>query len=217
MESRLVVLISGWTGMDFLWKPTTERFKSVGYDVITAQMPNNGFGAIEETACRVGIMISELRDFYDKIVVVGHSMGGLVSRVMVQYLELHSIDAYISLGTPHNGTYLAYLAPWSKSACQMRPGSMLLNGLNDTEWPSSIPALSIQAGLDELMVPSSSTKVGWAVNRKIPGTNHISLAFSEKVFVEMWGWLSCEVFGDGVTLIEGSGLESKMVVLADEI
>lgn len=217
MEKRLVVLISGWTGREFLWTPMSERFKAIGYDVITAKMPDHGFGSIEDTACRVAVMISEVRRFYDKIVVIGHSMGGLVGRTIVQHLELDKIDAFVTLGTPHKGTYTAYLAPWSESACQMRPGSFFLKSLNEAVWPSDVPALCLQAGVDELVVPAKNAKARWATNRTVPYTDHLSIVFSERTFLEIWGWLTCEVFHEDTVTMGPVGEGSRMVVVDYEV
>lgn len=229
MQKRVVLLISGWTGRQFLWNPMAERFKAVGYDVITAKMPGHGFGSIEDTACRAAVLLSEVRRFYDQVIVIGHSMGGLVGRTIIQHLELAQIDAFVSLGTPHWGTYTAYLAPWSESACQMRPGSFFLKSLNEADWPENLPALALQASFDELVVPARNAKVPWATNRTVPFTNHVSIAFSEKTFLEIWSWLVSEVFGDNlqemVTELQGGeavidlerklplGESSRMVVV----
>ena len=59
---------------------------------------------------------------YERIHVVGHSMGGLIARYYVTRLggdeRVHTL---VTLGTPHHGTYLAYA--WnSRLMQQLRPG-----------------------------------------------------------------------------------------------
>ena len=45
----------------------------------------------------------------DKVVLVGHSMGGLAARAVVQLLGADDVYALITLGTPHYGSPLALL------------------------------------------------------------------------------------------------------------
>ena len=58
----------------------------------------------------------------DKLVLVGHSMGGLVCR---DYLAIHGgdkVDRLITLATPHQGSQLAALG-LGANAREMEPGS----------------------------------------------------------------------------------------------
>lgn len=214
MGRKLIVFISGWMKRDLVWKPMEARFKSSGYDVITAYVPSNGFGDIQDSACHVAVALQEVRPFYDKVVVCGHSMGGLVGRVIVQHLGFEGIDAYVSLGTPHNGTYAAYLAPWSQSAKQMQPGSTFLESLNGEPWPSHIPALALQAQFEAVVLPQANAKFEPATNRVIPLTSHLTLPLSQNTFLQTWGWLTYSVFGEPGRE-NHAGISSKLV-LVDE-
>lgn len=195
MRNKLIVFISGWMKRDIVWKPMEKKFKASGYDVITAYVPSNGFGDIQDSACQVAVALQEVRPFYDKVVICGHSMGGLVGRVVVQHLGFTDIDAYVSLGTPHNGTYAAYLAPWSESAKQMQPGSLFLNSLNAEPWPD-IPALALQAQFEAIVLPQHNAKIDFGLNRVIPMTGHTTLPLSQNAFLQTWGWLTYSVFGE---------------------
>ncbi len=192
MGNKLVVFISGWSGRKFLWAPLSHRFQSVGYDVITANVPNHGFGDILDASCHIAIMLQEVRQFYDKIVILGHSMGGLIGRAVIQHLG-SDVDAYVSLGTPHRGTEVARLAPWSDSAKQMTPGSAFLESLEEEPWPG-VPALALQAQFEEIVLPQRNAAIDFGRNVTIPYTGHVTLTLSQRAFLEIWEWLTNEVF-----------------------
>jgi pimeloyl-ACP methyl ester carboxylesterase len=214
MRNKLIVFISGWMKRDIVWKPMENKFKASGYDVITAYVPSNGFGDIQESACQVAVMLQEVRPFYDKIVVCGHSMGGLIGRVVVQHLGFTDIDAFVSLGTPHNGTYAAYLAPWSESAKQMQPGSVFIESLNGEPWPSDVPALTLQAQFEAIVLPQKNAMTEFGLNRVIPLATHATLPLVQNTFLQTWGWLTYSVFGEPGRE-NRTGISSRLV-LADE-
>ena len=111
MAKRLVVLASGWAKQDFLWTPLAKRLEMIGYDTVCAHFPHNGFGHIEDSAEKIGCVIEEMRPFYEHLTFVGHSMGGLLGRFLIQGMDMAQIDSYVSLGTPHEGTWAAWLGP----------------------------------------------------------------------------------------------------------
>lgn len=64
------------------------------------------------------------------IILIGHSMGGLVSSYYSEYLDLdNTIKAVITIGTPFSGTKIA-VAGAGTNARQMCPGSKFLQELH---------------------------------------------------------------------------------------
>lgn len=210
MARRLVVLASGWAKQDFLWIPFSNRMKAAGYDTVCAHFPNNGFGAIEDSAERIGCVIEEMRPFYEHLTFVGHSMGGLLGRFLIQNMGTTSIDSYVSMGTPHLGTWLAWLGHWSASARQMRTDSSFLEALIDTPWPSHIPALALQAQFEEIVLPKANAKIDFGRNQIIPWTTHVSLPLAWRSYVEVLGWLTYSVFGESGPHGAGKGFGSSL-------
>lgn len=51
----------------------------------------------------------------DKVALVGHSMGGLAARAVIQLMQQPGIHALITLGTPHYGSPLALLRESTQS------------------------------------------------------------------------------------------------------
>jgi pimeloyl-ACP methyl ester carboxylesterase len=66
---------------------------------------------------------------HERVHVVGHSLGGLIARYHVQRQGGdRSIESLVTLGTPHQGTALAYLLP-TRLGRQLRPGSSIVREL----------------------------------------------------------------------------------------
>lgn len=113
-----------------------------------------------------------------RIILLGHSMGGLVGRTMIHHLgyEPH-VSHYVSFGTPHHGTVLGPLAHWyAHTAAQMTPGSKFLRALNAHEGkPSPVRYTSVHAQFDEIVNPHSSVTLAGAANPVVPFVFHTTM------------------------------------------
>lgn len=80
-----------------------------------------------ETAADLGQKIDEILRICgcQKVDVVAHSMGGLVTRWYIQNIRSDTIDQIIFLGTPHLGAPKAYLA-WEAGEMGPAPENLLL-------------------------------------------------------------------------------------------
>lgn len=210
MGRRLVVLASGWTDVDALWWPMARKLEAIGYDTLRTTMPRRGFGPIEDSALAIGSVLLDISPSYESIIWVGHSMGGLIGRFLVQELESDFIKGYVSLGTPHGGTHMASLAPWSESAQQMKIGSKFMKNLNSTPWPEKIPALALQASFDEAVRPRKRSKMRGAKNIVIPKTTHTTLPLSDIAYSTIVQWMLFDVFGDECVIVNELGHSSKL-------
>ena len=102
----------------------------------------------------------------ESIVVIAHSMGGLVSRDYVKNLGGSTkVDSLITMGTPHYGTDLAVLAKFLTfgscigiTACnQMARGSSFLNSLNaGDDTIGNVRYTAIATKVDEVVFPYST-------------------------------------------------------------
>lgn len=210
MDRRLIVLTSGWGKVDLGWTFLSRKFRSAGFDVIWASYPLRGLVSIEESAQEVYKVLPVLNEEYDHITLIGHSMGGLIGRYIVQKMDGHNyIDSYVSIGTPHHGTPIAVLGRWSESAEQMRPNSIFLQDLNTTQWPN-VPALTISGGFDRIVFPQArATFDGASDHAHIKKTTHTGLLLHPRCYQEIWGWLTYGVFQE-VGFNNQSGHVSKL-------
>ena len=96
---------------------------------------------------------------YERIHVIGHSLGGLIARYYVQRLggdqRVHSL---ITLGTPHSGTLLARAGQALPLVRQLAPGSELLNELAEPA-TCSTRFVAFYSDLDHVVVPSRNARI----------------------------------------------------------
>lgn len=86
-----------------------ETLRSEGYDIVVLNF-TDATDYIQRNALVLVELISQVNaviDPYRDLAIVGASMGGLVARYALAYMETHSMDhrtvLYVSLDTPHRG------------------------------------------------------------------------------------------------------------------
>jgi hypothetical protein len=192
--TTMIVFAPGWGDPSIVIDRLAARFE--GVDKLVLSYHNRGMTShIADTINSVKPIVRILRENYETLIFIGHSMGGLVGRSLDYLLEDHGWgfwDTYISIASPHQGTKLASLGnPFLKrllpSITDMRPGSRFLDYKYDICTPERY---SIQAQFDELLFPQSSAVLPNAKEHVIiPGTNHLTVATSKKTFEQINTWL----------------------------
>lgn len=113
----------------------------------------------------------------EKVLLVGHSMGGIITR---NYVQNRGGSAYVSgmvtLGAPHHGSKLA---PFAISAMgkMLLPGSDFLAEFNKVPWPEGPQAVSIYTRYDNIVLPAESAVMPGAETIELDGMGHTSLLF----------------------------------------
>lgn len=133
--------------------------------------------AATQLAIRVETLCEETG--FERIHVIGHSMGGLIARYYVQRLGGDArVHTLVTLGTPHAGTLPAYLVP-HRLARQLRPGSDLVAELAEPAAGCRTRFLAVWSDLDQMIVPRRAARVDHpdldARNVLIRGVGHMSL------------------------------------------
>ena len=150
------------------------------------------------------------RTGYERIHVIGHSLGGLIARYYVQRLGGHErVHTLVTMGTPHAGTYTAYMLLPYRLARQLRPGSDLT-----TELDLDVPGCQTRficywSDLDQMIVPKRNARMVHpalsAHNVLVRGAGHLSLPISTRLVHEISTALS-QLNTDGSTLTPGVSL-----------
>lgn len=110
-----------------------------------------------------------------QVLLVGHSMGGLVARAYLRQAGGAAVRKLITLGTPHEGSRHAWLM-YGASLADMRPGSAFLTTLNTgiADAPA-VPVVSLWSWHDSMVTPQTSSRLAWAHNIEIGGVAHNAL------------------------------------------
>ena len=152
---------------------------------------------IEKTCAETG---------YERVHVVGHSLGGIVARYYIQRMggdqRVHTL---CTLGSPHAGTLTAHLWP-SRVARQLRPGSALLTELAAPAPGTRTRFVAFWSDLDQLIVPQRSARLSHpdlaARNVLLRGVGHMSLLVHSRVAHEI-AMVLAHLDEDGTTRTAG--------------
>ncbi|MGZ5201354.1 MAG: lipase family alpha/beta hydrolase [Telluria sp.] len=126
-----------------------------------------------------------------KLVVVGHSMGGLVARAWLRRGGGALAARVITRGTPHHGSLLARLAPGTNGAqmrrgAGQRPESAWLRALADSERQETRALItSIWSHHDNMVAPQDSSFLPGARNIDFGGIGHVALGSDPRVLAEV--------------------------------
>jgi Palmitoyl protein thioesterase len=126
---------------------------------------------------------------YDRVHVVGHSLGGLIARYFVQRQGGdRRVESLVTLGTPHQGSVWAHVLP-TPLVRQLRPGSPVMQELAEPAPGFSTRVTAIYSDLDQIVVPTSSGRCDHpdlqSRNVLIHGVGHVSLARQRAVVDEV--------------------------------
>jgi len=142
------------------------------------------FGPIATSAQRLVGLLDQQHEVHDTIVVVGHSMGGLVGE--------HAgglgapIDALVTIGTPHQGHSLSRFGPLPVMR-EMATNSTYLTGVKALPGPRP-PLLVITAEKDRLVSRSASRPDRPHELLQVPGTGHLSVIFEQATADAILDW-----------------------------
>lgn len=108
---------------------------------------------------------------YDRVHIIGHSLGGLVARYFVQRLGGDTlVDTLVTLGTPHQGTQAARLASALPLVRQLTPDSDLMRELAESADGCQTRFVAFHTDLDHLIVP------GWRARLEHPDLHATNVA-----------------------------------------
>ncbi len=126
---------------------------------------------------------------YERVHVVGHSLGGIVARYYVQCLGGDArVHTLCTLGTPHSGTLAARLLP-HVLVRQLRPGSELMLELARPAPQCRTRFVAFWSDLDQLIIPKRNGCLDHpdllARNVLLRGVGHMSLPIDRRVVHEI--------------------------------
>ena len=163
---------------------------------------------IRQVAHRLAALVEQTCEEtgYERVHVIGHSLGGLIARYYVQCLEGDQrVHTLCTLGTPHSGTYAAHLMP-QKVVKQLRPGSALMQELDAPAPGLRTRFVAFWSDLDQLVVPKRSARIDHADltarNVLLRGVGHMSLPIDRRVVREITTLLA-HLDEDGTTVTAG--------------
>ncbi|MFC3995707.1 esterase/lipase family protein [Nocardiopsis sediminis] len=176
-----VVFVHGFAGKGSQWSAMRDDFQANGYPADRLHVfTYNSAQSNVTTADDLAAFVAEVRSTTGaaKVDIVTHSMGGLPSRWYVKFLGgTDTVDDWVSIGGPNNGTRVAGLCSIALPSCQeMEQGSSFLSELNAGDpTPGGVAYTTFRSPCDIVIQPVSSTVLDGATNNQTGCLEHISM------------------------------------------
>jgi triacylglycerol esterase/lipase EstA (alpha/beta hydrolase family) len=195
-----VLLVHGYFSNRGMWWRFRQQLVAADVGPVYTITLEPLMGSIDTMAERLATRITDIcrETGRDQLVLVAHSMGGLVTRAYMAREGDLRIARFITLGSPHHGTQIASLG-LGECARQMRYESEWLSMLEDMEAasPPQMPALSIYTLSDDLVYPPESSVLAWAESVPVSAIGHVALLYSPSVAARVINAIRQPVFSRG--------------------
>jgi len=181
-----VIFVHGWSQnrITFAWIIGKLRNRLAGRQLYTLNMPTTSKTLPELADYLAKRMDEALRQTgQSKAAIVGHSLGGLVTREYAARYGSGKIEAVITLATPHAGSKLSFpaLAPVGGPVMhEMEPGSETLKRLAK-EKIEGVRFVCVGSVHDNFVLPFDSSFLPGAEEIVIDGVGHNGLLFDTRV------------------------------------
>lgn len=188
MKSKNVLMVHGITDTGKIFQSLSHLLKENGFQPHTIDLiPSIGTADLRDLAKQVKSYIDNQFEEEEKIILIGFSMGGLVTRYYLQRLNgIKNTHKYITISAPNNGTYTAHLLPL-KGIKQMRPKSNFLQDLNQdvNEVLNKIETLCLWTPFDVMIIPAESSVMGLGKEINFPVLVHRWMLEDKRVLQEI--------------------------------
>ncbi len=180
----IVVLVHGLLSNSGIWFVFARRLARRTDALIDSVDLGPAFQSINLAIPRLDARLHALEQLESaRIVLIGHSMGGLVCRAWLQAHPKSAVTQLITLGTPHQGSMSALAFPLTNLR-EMRPNSPWLQALEPT---CAVPTACVFSKHDNLVIPFESGCFKEAMPHELSGLGHLSLLFDRP---------TCDLVGD---------------------
>ena len=175
-----VILIHGFSCSRAAWWFMRRRLDAAGLNVATLSLEPLYVDIeryLPQLSQRIDAVLAQTGA--SQVVLIGHSMGGLVARAWMARNGSERVQRLITLGTPHGGSRLAHLAP-GRNGRQMEPGNDWLTALNAGGVPP-VDTLTVYCEHDNYVAPAVHLQLAGARRIVLEGIGHLSLLYSSQV------------------------------------
>lgn len=125
------------------------------------------------------------RNNHQKVVLVAHSMGGIVCNHYLQTYGTEKVAGLITIGTPWFGTIIHRLG-FGKHVHQMKPKTALV----DTPKQIPVPHLCFYSSQDWVVLPTQNALHPENNSKMIANSGHVSMLFSVQIFHDIRNFIN---------------------------
>ena len=172
-----LLLIHGYGCSRAVWWWQRRRLEAAGWSVATINLEplyTSIDNYVEPLARRIDEVLAQ--SGAPQLILIGHSMGGLVARAYLRRHGTARVRLLVTLGTPHGGSELARFGV-GESARQMRPGSAWLASLG----APPVETLTIYSAHDNYVLSPANLELPGARRCVLERLGHLAMLFSPRV------------------------------------
>jgi pimeloyl-ACP methyl ester carboxylesterase len=196
-DKPALLLIHGYFCNRGLWRGFAKWFAGRGHLIGSLNL-EPVFGSIDDYPARIHQAVQDLCARLDrlngtdrsgdptKVVLIGHSMGGLAIRAYLRDYGAARVSQAITVGTPHQGTWAAQLGQGLNTrqmrlSTRSRPNPWL-NHLRQVESPSSDGLFNLLLSHhDNIVFPQAIQRLGAAPVHEFSAMGHIQMIYEQSV------------------------------------
>jgi len=185
-----VLLVHGYVCNHRVWDSVASALRQAGHPVLAVDLEPL-FTSIDDYAPLIERAVATLtaQTGAPRVVLVGHSMGGLVIRAWLRVHGTTRAAKIITLGTPHQGTRVPQWVS-TPNGTQMAHRSRWLTELGASETQGKRQLMHIAlTHHDNIVYPQRDQWLDGAQLTEFKGLGHLELCLDEEVL----GWLLHEV------------------------
>ncbi|MGN6524020.1 MAG: esterase/lipase family protein [Actinomycetes bacterium] len=204
-----ILLVHGMVDNRSIFTVLRRGLRRRGFDRVATMNYGPWIGDVRDVAERLADEVERLcaETGYERVHVVGHSLGGLVARVYVQLLGgSDRVHTLVTLGSPHGGSRNAHLLP-GRLGRSLRPGSELLQVLATPAPGCRTRFVAVWSDLDQMVLPHPNARIEHpdlrVRNVLVRGVGHMSLPVDARVVHDV-GLTLAHLDADGTTLTAGA-------------
>ncbi len=174
-----IILIHGYGCSRGVWWKIRRDLEAAGHTVASVSLvpPYASIGKlVPQLAQRIDQVCTA--SGAQQVILVGHSMGGLVSRSYLARHGIAQVAKLITIASPHQGSELSRIGFVGQSSREMEPGSMWLRDLASA--PVKIPMISIRTPHDNFVMPQDNQRLPEAEDVELAGIGHLALLYSRR-------------------------------------
>jgi len=175
-----VLFVHGFFVNAGFWLEYKRYFRCHGFGAIYTMNLDPPFCDIEQFADQLAQRITDVvaHSGSNKVTLIAQSMGGLVCRSYLARYDSDRVENLITLGTPHQGTFMACLLT-GPNIKQMRPGNRWLETLNGAQ--KSLAFSNHVSVHDNIVAPQDNARFAGANEAEYTELGHVSMAFSREM------------------------------------
>lgn len=171
-----ILLVHGYGCSRAIWWKMRRELEAAGHTVATVSL-TPPYTSVGKLVPQLAQRIDEVCAACDaqQVILIAHSMGGLVSRSFIARHGIAQVEQLISFASPHQGSELARLG-FGQNAREMEPDSLWLNDL--AQESVKVPFVSIRTSHDNYVMPQDNQRLPEAEDIELPVLGHLAALYS---------------------------------------